>query len=53
MGNKLSYADLAFVPWQKVMPAVLGMGQYNEEDYPHLHQWVGRMAAREPVESAR
>jgi len=52
VGNKLSYADLAFVPWQKVMPVVLDMEQYNEEDYPHLQKWIGRMAARETVDSA-
>lgn len=51
VGNKLSYADLAFIPWQKVVAAVMDLEQYNEEYYPHLHGWIGRMAAREKVEN--
>lgn len=47
VGNKMSYADLAFVPWQKSM-AYLGKRElYNEEDFPHVKAWLNKMIERE------
>ncbi|KAL8705953.1 MAG: hypothetical protein Q9201_000947 [Fulgogasparrea decipioides] len=49
VGNKLSYADLAFIPWQKLIGEVLQKDQYNEEDFPHVNEWLGKMDTRELV----
>lgn len=51
VGNKLSYADLAFVTYQKVTPMFLGKDEYNEDDYPYLKEWLGNMTEREAVRS--
>lgn len=51
VGNKLSYADLAFITWQKVIAMVLEKNQYDEDNYPHLKDWIGKMTSRENVES--
>ncbi|KAG6357236.1 hypothetical protein INS49_015114 [Diaporthe citri] len=50
VGNKLSYADLAWVSWQLILPMVvsaengLDLGQY-----PVVADWVARMNKRESV----
>ena len=49
VGNKLSYADLAFVPWQGLLGRVLGKDEYNDDDYPHVKEWIGKMMSRETV----
>ena len=50
VGGKLSYADLAFVPWQRVMTMVfLEKEEYNANDYPEVTAWMGRMLEREGV----
>ena len=52
VGNKLSYADLAFVPWQRIVKTVvLKEGEYNEPDFPHLTEWFGKMAARQAAKT--
>lgn len=49
VGNKMSYADLSFVSWQKVIGVILEKGEYDEEKYPRLHEWIEKMSAREKV----
>lgn len=34
VGDKLSYADILFVPWQKIVCGVLKKDEYNEDNYP-------------------
>ncbi|KAL8731122.1 MAG: hypothetical protein Q9181_004421 [Wetmoreana brouardii] len=49
VGNKLTYADLAFIPWQRIIGMVLQKDQYNGDDFPHVKEWLGKMHARESV----
>lgn len=49
VGNKLSYADLAFVQWQRVVGLVLTKEQYDEDNFPHLKIWMAKMKSRKSV----
>jgi glutathione S-transferase len=49
VGNKLSYADLAFVSWQKITTSLLTKEEYNPEDFPHATKWLNNLLAREAV----
>ena len=49
VGNKLSYADLAFLPWQAAAGRVLGE-RYSEDGFPTLKAWLDKMRARPAVE---
>ncbi|KAL9073863.1 MAG: hypothetical protein Q9161_002695 [Pseudevernia consocians] len=51
VGDKLSYADIAFVPWQRAIGRVLGKEEYDEDDFPHLKEWLGRMTSRDSVKT--
>jgi glutathione S-transferase len=54
VGNKLSYVDLAFVPWQMVAVHCFGgeSGRYKEADYPLVTEWLARLKARKTVTDA-
>ena len=52
VGKKLSYADLAFIPWQKIVGRVLGKDEYNEDNFPHVKEWLSKMTTRETVKTA-
>ena len=49
VGNKISYADLAFAPWQGLLGLVLEKDEYDADNYPHLKEWIGKMVSRETV----
>lgn len=49
VGNKMSYADIAFIPWQSLASLLLGKDEYNDDDYPHVKEWLGNMTSREKV----
>ncbi|KAK1772086.1 glutathione S-transferase [Phialemonium atrogriseum] len=49
VGNKLSYADLAFVPWQRAIGTILAKDQYDEDSFPHLKEWLGKLKSRQSV----
>lgn len=49
VGNKLTYADLAFIPWQQGMGKLLGPEEFNQDDSPSVKEWLGNMTARETV----
>jgi glutathione S-transferase len=55
VGNKYSYADIAFIPWQLITGMMLD--EYNEDNFPHVKEWLSKMTSRETVktvlESAR
>jgi glutathione S-transferase len=53
VGNKLSYADLAFLSWQKIVLAICEKEDYVESDYPLLSEWLGKMYVRPNVEKVR
>lgn len=47
-GDSYSIADVATYPW--LMPKVRELHQMTIEDFPHLHDWVERIAARPAVQ---
>lgn len=49
VGGKCSFADIAFVPWQKIIAAVLAKEEYDEDKFPHVKEWLGKMSARDSV----
>lgn len=49
VGNKLSYADLAFIPWQGFASLLFGKDEFNDDDYPHVKEWLGNLTSREKV----
>ncbi|KAL8951176.1 MAG: hypothetical protein Q9222_002836 [Ikaeria aurantiellina] len=49
VGNKISYADLAFVSWQKVITVILSQEEYDEGAYPEVKWWMERMTGRKAV----
>ena len=52
VGNKLSYADIAFIPWQRTIGMVIMKDEYNEDDFPHVKEWLGKMTSRESAKKA-
>lgn len=49
VGGKLSYADLAFVPWQNAVQKMLPDEGLNADDFPHVKAWLEKMNSRETV----
>ncbi|KAF2459631.1 glutathione S-transferase [Lineolata rhizophorae] len=47
VGDKLSYADISFVMWQYLM--MTRSQVLNEEEYPHLQEWMEKMTSRQKV----
>ncbi|KAF8860391.1 hypothetical protein BDZ45DRAFT_703829 [Acephala macrosclerotiorum] len=45
VGNKISYADLALVLWQAGVTLILGKDEYDEDNFPHLKKWLGKMTS--------
>ena len=48
VGDKMSYADLAFIPWQHVMELALS-DVYDQAQFPHLQKWYDSMTSRPAV----
>ena len=51
VGNKLSYADMAFYPWQTLVTMFFAKNGVEEDDYPLVKEWLGKLNAREAVKS--
>ena len=51
VGNKFSYADIAFISYQKIIGMILTKDEYNEDDFPHLKEWLGKMCSRKAVDA--
>ncbi|KAF7511884.1 hypothetical protein GJ744_003117 [Endocarpon pusillum] len=50
VGNKCTYADLAFVPWALLVPVIAEDSPIDVEGkYPHYDQWLKRVCEREAV----
>jgi glutathione S-transferase len=47
VGDRISYADLAWVQWQIVIGIMLEKEYYDISRYPMVEAWIGRMAGRE------
>lgn len=51
VGGKCSFADLAWIPWQVIVTAIIQPEDgYTVEDYPHVKNWLDRMMARPGVQ---
>ena len=51
VGNKMSFADLAFVTWQGLLGRLFEKDEYDEENYPHVKEWIGKMMSREAAKT--
>lgn len=45
VGNKMSYADLSFIPWQKAAHTALTEHGFEPEQFPNVVDWFGRMTS--------
>jgi len=52
VGNKCSYADIAFVSWQIIITMVVNKEAYDVDNFPHVKEWLRKMSARKGVEAA-
>jgi glutathione S-transferase len=48
VGNRYSYADVSFIPWQVVMEVAL-KDVYDMGKFPHLQDWYNRITSRDAV----
>ncbi|KAF2257449.1 glutathione S-transferase [Trematosphaeria pertusa] len=49
VGNRYSFADLAFVPWQTIISLAVKDEGFDAEEYPVVKEWLGNMNKREAV----
>ena len=54
VGNKMSFVDFAFVPWQASIPFILPAGEYDYDvdEFPTVKEWLAKLEARESVKKA-
>lgn len=52
VGDKYSYADIAFIPWQKLIELALTKDEYNVDDFPYVKEWLDKMTERTAVNTA-
>ncbi|KAF7900481.1 uncharacterized protein EAF01_007783 [Botrytis porri] len=53
VGDKCTYADLAFIPWDMGIPWIFNdrAGELDiEKEYPHFWKWHSKMMERPSVE---
>ena len=51
VGNKFSYADIAFIPWQRIVGMVLEKDGYKEDNFPYVQERLGKMTSRATVKT--
>ena len=51
VGNKLSYADMAFIPWQVIVGRFYKKDEFNQDDFPLVKEWLGKMTSRAAVKN--
>ncbi|KAJ6115809.1 hypothetical protein N7523_006226 [Penicillium sp. IBT 18751x] len=51
VGNKISYADLSFIPWQRGAFGALADTGFKAEDFPLVGDWLQRMYAQKGVQA--
>lgn len=51
VGNKFSYADLAFIPWQLVLGLMVGKPECSFDDFPKLKVWYEKICSRPAVKA--
>jgi glutathione S-transferase len=53
VGNKYSYADLAFLSWQTIVTRVIEKGDgFDQDKFPVVKDWVARILKRSAVKVA-
>ena len=53
VGEKCTYADLAFVTWGSIAPSLFGEDKVDiAGKYPNYHSWFERLMARPAVKTA-
>jgi glutathione S-transferase len=52
VGNKMSYADLAFIPWQQAAHTIFAEHGFDTEQFPNVVDWFSRMSAHPIVKKA-
>jgi glutathione S-transferase len=53
VGEKCTYADLCFVPWQELVPFIIRdekLVQQLLEQHPNVRAWMDKMKARPKVQ---
>lgn len=51
VGNKLSYADVAFIPWQQKAHTAYADEGFNVDDFPNEKEWFERMTSMKPIKA--
>ncbi|KAK7744535.1 hypothetical protein SLS53_003420 [Cytospora paraplurivora] len=49
VGGRFSYADLAFLYWQKAVYMILEKEVYDPDEFPLVKDWIDRMSARPAI----
>lgn len=52
VGGKISYADLSFVTWHRVVNTAVPKDEFDVEKYPEVNAWLQKMMKREGVAKA-
>lgn len=51
VGDKCSYADLAFITYQFIMNVMLEKEEYDVDKFPHVKDWLSRLTSRVAVKN--
>jgi glutathione S-transferase len=51
VGNKLSYVDLAFISWQRIITMVLEKSDFDQDNFPLVKEWLDKLTARPTVKA--
>ena len=50
VGGKMSFADIAFVPYQTILPGmILSKDQMDADKYPMVKDWLHRMSQSQGI----
>ena len=52
VGDKLSYADLAFIPYQNAVSVLLPKSEFDADNFPLVKEWLAKLTSREGVKAA-
>ncbi|KAJ5960691.1 uncharacterized protein N7479_007841 [Penicillium vulpinum] len=49
VGNKMSYADVAFISWQKIAHSVYVEDGFDADEFPNEKEWFERITSKKPI----
>ncbi|KAI1750424.1 glutathione S-transferase [Xylaria castorea] len=52
VGGRVSYADIAWYPWQFMITKALPEGTIKYDEYPNVTKWLANLAARDSIKLA-